>query len=239
VGNSGVGSYTSLNGEIRQIVTAAGNSSFYVQPSTGFNGAVSNISIRELPGNHASQPTTTARPILRLDNGKPYLYFDGVDDQLVATGNGVIREDMLVGVAGMTEQFGSINNQLLGMYGTLTQYFGVWHHGAAQSVSARVRTSTTAVHELGVRAAANKYTALAWLQDGGINGRLDGGATQTAAYTVGTPVSGINIVLAGAPAASYRQRFYGGLVFDDATNEEQRQLVADYLGTVSALGTAM
>ncbi|MEY5101108.1 MAG: hypothetical protein RJA36_3827, partial [Pseudomonadota bacterium] len=32
-------------------------------------------------GNHASQPTTTARPILRQDeNGKHYLYFDGVDD---------------------------------------------------------------------------------------------------------------------------------------------------------------
>lgn len=43
-----------------------------------------NISVRELPGNHASQRIATSRPVLRQDgNGKHYLYFDGVDDFLV------------------------------------------------------------------------------------------------------------------------------------------------------------
>lgn len=43
-----------------------------------------NISVRELPGNHAFQTTTTSRPVLRQDgNGTHYLYFDGVDDFLV------------------------------------------------------------------------------------------------------------------------------------------------------------
>lgn len=43
-----------------------------------------NISVREISGNHASQPTATSRPLLRQDgNGKHYLYFDGVDDFLV------------------------------------------------------------------------------------------------------------------------------------------------------------
>lgn len=42
---------------------------------------IDNISIRELPGNHASQATTTARPTLQRDaNGKLHLAFDGVDD---------------------------------------------------------------------------------------------------------------------------------------------------------------
>jgi hypothetical protein len=46
-----------------------------------------NISVRELPGNHASQPTSTARPRLKQDGtGRYYLQFDGVDD-FMSTGN--------------------------------------------------------------------------------------------------------------------------------------------------------
>lgn len=44
---------------------------------------IDNISVRELPGNHASQPTVTARPTLMQDaGGRAYLQFDGVDDLL-------------------------------------------------------------------------------------------------------------------------------------------------------------
>lgn len=41
-----------------------------------------NISVRELPGNHASQPTATARPVLAAGNRIDY---DGVDDNLTTT----------------------------------------------------------------------------------------------------------------------------------------------------------
>lgn len=47
----------------------------------GANTAIDNISVKELPGNHAFQATTTSRPILKQDvNGKYYLLFDGIDD---------------------------------------------------------------------------------------------------------------------------------------------------------------
>jgi len=54
---------------------------------SNFNGAASweveFISAKKLFGNHASQPTAAARPILRQDGGgKYYLEFDGVDDFL-------------------------------------------------------------------------------------------------------------------------------------------------------------
>ena len=43
----------------------------------------SNISVKELPGNHAFQSTSASRPVLKIDgNGKLYLKFDGVDDSL-------------------------------------------------------------------------------------------------------------------------------------------------------------
>lgn len=49
---------------------------------SGFLGTV-RFTVREIPGNHASQPTTTARPTLL---GNPLrLSFDGVDDSLVTT----------------------------------------------------------------------------------------------------------------------------------------------------------
>lgn len=63
----GVTAYVAGNGTFNslQLATTTGNP--IVQENGGlgsrFNGVVSNISVRELPGNHASQSTATARPI--------------------------------------------------------------------------------------------------------------------------------------------------------------------------------
>ncbi|HEY6021648.1 MAG TPA: hypothetical protein VIY48_17800, partial [Candidatus Paceibacterota bacterium] len=47
-------------------------------------GTIDNVSFKELPGYHATQVTSTARPTLQQDaNGKFYLKFDGVDDFMV------------------------------------------------------------------------------------------------------------------------------------------------------------
>ena len=60
---------------------------FYVRNESAGTTTVTSISVRELPGNHATQATVTKRPILKIDgNGKYYLKFDGVDDAL-QTGN--------------------------------------------------------------------------------------------------------------------------------------------------------
>ena len=40
------------------------NESVYFFGQGGWNGAIDNISVRELPGNHATQPTATSRPVL-------------------------------------------------------------------------------------------------------------------------------------------------------------------------------
>lgn len=45
---------------------------------------IDNISVRELPGNHATQSTALSRPTYQVDgNGRGYLSFDGSDDFLV------------------------------------------------------------------------------------------------------------------------------------------------------------
>jgi len=43
------------------------------------------ISVRELPGNHATQSTAAARPVYRTDGALHWLEFDGVDDVLFAS----------------------------------------------------------------------------------------------------------------------------------------------------------
>ena len=61
-----------------------------------------NITIKELPGNHASQATSTKRPLLRQDgNGKYYLYFDGVDDFLVTNAVDFTATDKMTVFAGV------------------------------------------------------------------------------------------------------------------------------------------
>jgi len=88
------GTTGSVAGSIVDITTGAGSYSAILTASTvgdfvrfsGGNGTTvyDNISVRELPGNHATQSTSTARPTLQLSGSSYYLDFDGVDDYLVA-----------------------------------------------------------------------------------------------------------------------------------------------------------
>jgi hypothetical protein len=77
-----------------------------------FGGA---ISVRELPGNHATQATAAGRPILRqLAGGEYYLEFDGIDDSLV-TGTitpGVDKAQVFAGVRKLSDAAVSIAAEL-------------------------------------------------------------------------------------------------------------------------------
>ena len=60
-----------------------------------------NISVRELPGNHATQATSTKRPILKLIGGKYSLLFDGVDDALATASIDFTATDKMTVFAGV------------------------------------------------------------------------------------------------------------------------------------------
>lgn len=52
--------------------------------ATGTVVEVDDISVKLLAGNHATQSTAASRPTYNVDGtGRPYLYFDGVDDSMV------------------------------------------------------------------------------------------------------------------------------------------------------------
>lgn len=71
------------NGKLYGILkaTATGNIFVYAR-SSPLTCVISNIYIRELPGIHATQPTTQNKPVLRNTDGIQYWQFDGVDDRL-------------------------------------------------------------------------------------------------------------------------------------------------------------
>jgi len=85
----------------------SGFTHFYVRNESAGTTTVTSISVRELPGNHATQATVPKRPILKIDgNGKYYLLFDGVDDAM-QTGNidftGTGKMTVFAGVRKLTD----------------------------------------------------------------------------------------------------------------------------------------
>lgn len=59
------------------------DSTFGVTANGTGDARVDNVSVRKLPGNHASQATSASRPTYRTDGLRHWLEFDGVDDILL------------------------------------------------------------------------------------------------------------------------------------------------------------
>ena len=69
-----------------RVAAGSGNSELrLVSSGSGFTGTIDNISIKELPGNHASQATAAARPLLAATGLSEWTNYDGVDDVLNTT----------------------------------------------------------------------------------------------------------------------------------------------------------
>lgn len=68
----------------------------------GQTSFVDNISVRELPGNHATQPTAINRPVLQQDgNGKYYLAFNGTNSWMSTGSIDFTATDKMTVVAGV------------------------------------------------------------------------------------------------------------------------------------------
>lgn len=76
---SGVGTFTNY-------ILANNTTLTLTRNSANVDITIDNISVLELPGNHASQTTAARRPQYNVDaSDRPYLLFDGVDDFLVTS----------------------------------------------------------------------------------------------------------------------------------------------------------
>ena len=82
------------------------------QAASGSTITFDNISVKELPGNHAFQSTSASRPVLRIDgNGKYFLRFDGVDDSLSTNSISFTSTDKMSVFAGVRK----LSDAALGM----------------------------------------------------------------------------------------------------------------------------
>lgn len=70
--------------------TATSSLSFFRSGVT--DASIDNVSIKEIPGNHAYQEVTAARPTLASSAGNVSLSFDGVDDWMEVTTGGLLGE---------------------------------------------------------------------------------------------------------------------------------------------------
>lgn len=133
-------------------ITATSSTVVGVYPGLFGVGGVSsydNISVRELPGNHATQTTATKRPILKLIAGKYSLLFDGIDDALVTGSIDFTATDKMTVVAGVRKLSDAAFGSLL-EFGNLAlnlNVFGVSALSGTALATYRYRSTGSAVSD--------------------------------------------------------------------------------------------
>lgn len=104
-------------------------------PVTAVGQPVGKINDKSGNGFHATQSTSTSRPILGLANGKYYLTFDGVDDWLSTPSINFTATDKMTVVAGVRKLSNAATGMLLELSATLNGNNGSFFLDAPDSVS--------------------------------------------------------------------------------------------------------
>jgi hypothetical protein len=99
----GTTTITGSTGHKKYIRQATGTNAFYFScASAGAVYSIDNVTVRELPGNHATQSTSASRPTLQQDsNGMYYLGFDGTDDGMATPSINFTSTDAVTVFAGV------------------------------------------------------------------------------------------------------------------------------------------
>lgn len=159
VGTSGEYNVDMTPGHKRFVLPQSSGSvfGFYRVNGVAADAYIDNISVRELPGNHASQSTDTARPTLQQDaNGKYYLDFDGVDDFLSAS---LVLSAYPLTLAAAAKADANAEGGVVSLYQSSTQYkcivkspadtqWGVYDRNASALFSGEVVGTNATPHVL-------------------------------------------------------------------------------------------
>ena len=175
---------------------------FEVTGVAGNYGDFDNISIRELPGNHASQATAAKRPVLQQDGtGKYYLDFDGVDDALTT---GTIPITGLIGDSFAGQRLNASAGQSIVVWLTSQAAAGYW--AVAQSGSGFFPTGGTCgsptYRKNGVDLVSPTRANL-----------YDITADQTVVLTTKGVTFGLSTPVSSLSISDYAALFYGGRLY--------------------------
>jgi len=120
------------------LATAVSNNFFDISRVApgGCDADFDNISVRELPGNHATQSTSLSRPTYQVDsNGRGHLLFDGSDDFLV-TPTITPGTDKVQVFAGVRKLSDAARGTVAELTASAASNNGAWHLAAPNAASA-------------------------------------------------------------------------------------------------------
>lgn len=191
-------------------------------PVTAVEQPVGRINDKSGNGNHATQATAAARPILRQDGGgNYYLETDGIDDFLPSTTLPYSAARTVLGAVFSTDT-GAVNRTFAASdLESVFDYLGAWKYYASSTpaiieIAASSRTVAQVVgYEKPSNASANTLSGLSAVT------AFTPNATVTAGYTLGAANA-----IGGSPCAG---RIYGLVVTNYMQTETQRQALARYL----------
>jgi hypothetical protein len=105
----------------------------------GASFSIDNVSVRELPGNHAFNPNaTTVRPVLKADGALRYLEFGGVDDWLQTASIDFSATDAVSVFVGLRKSSDGERGTVVELTTSATANDGAFHLTAPNAASATI-----------------------------------------------------------------------------------------------------
>lgn len=251
IDNNGVSAavFTTVGKKTAYVTAAAGYTTLLLKRQFGATDIqVSGLTVRELPGNHAAQSTSTSRPVLQFENGLAYLACDGVDDGMV-TGNidfsGTDKITVVAGVRKLSDAaVGTVlelsaiyanpgtfalfapslvngNDFAFGLCGTQTQYARVMPLVAPLTIVGSAKL------DIGQSAKEQEFFVR-------LNGSVVTPIWGNAATTVGSGNFGnyaLYLFRRGGTTLPFNGRFYGAVIRGTESTESQIRAVERYLNS--------
>jgi hypothetical protein len=202
---------------------------------------VDDVLVQPIPGNHALQATSTARPTLQQDaSGFYYLSFDGVDDSLATGSINFTATDKMTVIAGAYKASDAARGILYELSADINSNNGAFTleaPDAAAATSFRVRSKgTLAATAVGNSFAAPIAAVLTHQCDIGadtLSLRANGSQAATAATDQGTGNFGnfpLYVGRRGGSSLPFNGRMYSLIVRGAATSDPQLSQAERFIG---------
>lgn len=208
-----------VDGEADAVVLAASDHLQFIADGTTspFSVQFQTLSVQEVPGNHLVAPNDAARPTLTIADNKPYLKFDGAEDEFAGAISGLSASTSIVTAA--RSRAGKSQYSI--------------HAGSASQFILAARQNKNSASNIGAGSPTHRLNGAGvnWANNRGLVwSALDGQlyvVTSEAVNAATWPAFGIS----NDQAASYRMAsdWYGSIVLDRAFTGGERANVEQYL----------
>lgn len=235
------------------LVSAGGATAFELRNSAGAPAFhIDNISVKELPGNHATQSVSAARPTYQTDGTLHWIKPDGVDDFLVT---GIInftastKLSVFVALRKLSDAQGVSTSFILGDSGITKNGFAMYapHSTTDRKIAWSMGGNSQRFVSLDAFPApativqSARFDNAASLVSDAIRPRVNGAAVGTTVVTAGQPGLGgfandyIRIFKQDAGAIFSSNSFYGGIIATGETSDAEMDFADQYLASKSGV----